>query len=301
MNVFSPDLGPTLGALFIAFIISTLLYGVTSAQTFIFFKRGAHNGRNYKAIVTVLWILHTLHFIFISHSTHYYAVTSHGNFDALGTPIWSLFAQMLPTILTVGVVQYVWTMRIWTLSNSPRRTPVAISMCLLVLLDVVFTIVWFIKHINESTWADIHHDWIIFCSFSLVAFNDILATFLLCVTLHRSKNGIRETDNLISTLMAYALNTGLLTSLVSIAMIILIFLTPLQLYYIALYIIIGGLYANALLALLNWKTLQARRAWKRRGMSRLQSRDSVFELSTIPWELSRPPSSMFVSSISGEQ
>ncbi|KAH7927718.1 hypothetical protein BV22DRAFT_1110934 [Leucogyrophana mollusca] len=285
MNEFKPLLGATLGALLVGFTVSCMLYGVTSAQCYFFLRRDIQNGQKFRIIICVLWFLETVQFVMVSHSVYHYAIARHGIINSLADPIWTLIAHIIPTYLIIGIVQYIWIMRIWTLSSHPLRTWIAGGMIGVIMLDWGICTDWISIHVAQKQWADIHRDWVTICSIVLIAFNDILATALLCLILHNSRSGIRQTDNIITVLMAYALNTGLLTCLVSIVTLILIFFTPLEFYYIALYIIFGRLYINSLLAMLNWRRGKVRTRRRRFGR-----REDAFELSTVPWGW-RPPSS----------
>jgi len=51
---------------------------------------------------------------------------------------------------------------------------------------------------------------------------DLMITVILCVLLHRSRSGIKETDTLIIKLMVYAINRGVVTTLLATLTLILV-------------------------------------------------------------------------------
>ncbi|KAL0954048.1 hypothetical protein HGRIS_005200 [Hohenbuehelia grisea] len=73
----------------------------------------------------------------------------------------------------------------------------------------------------------------------------------MCFLLHRSRSGLKATDNIVTTLMVYTVNTGLLTSIWAIADIICFVAMPLNFVNIGINFVVGKLYANSLMASLN--------------------------------------------------
>ncbi|KAH7911412.1 hypothetical protein BJ138DRAFT_925442 [Hygrophoropsis aurantiaca] len=276
-----PDPGTltrTIGALLIGFTFSIALFGVTSAQCYFFLRRNIQDGTKFRLIIYTLWSLEIVQFVMITHTLYYYTVARHGFTDILGKPAWTLLAQNIPTYLIIGIVQYVWIMRIWTLSRSSFRSWIAAGMFSIILAYWGICTYVVTQRITEPQWANLTRDWGTLSWIALLATNDIIATFLLCFTLHSSRNGVRVTDTIITVLMAYALNTGLLTCLISIATLFLIVFTPFEFYYAALYVVFVRLYVNSLLAMLNW-----RRGKIRTRRMRADRLEAAFEMSSLPW------------------
>jgi len=80
---------------------------------------------------------------------------------------------------------------------------------------------------------------------------DTFLAISLCTWLHKSRTGIKQTDALINKLIIFFVNTGLLTSVLAIAVVISSLASPDTQYFAACYFVIGRLYTNSLLALLN--------------------------------------------------
>ncbi|PPQ70253.1 hypothetical protein CVT24_013078 [Panaeolus cyanescens] len=81
--------------------------------------------------------------------------------------------------------------------------------------------------------------------------SDILIAAALCVLLHGSKTGMKRTNAIITTLIIFAINRCLLTSVVAIIEVIVFAVKPHSLWFIGFDFVIGKLYANSLLATLN--------------------------------------------------
>jgi len=119
---------------------------------------------------------------------------------------------------------------------------------------------------------------------ALGTFNDISLTTLLCYHLQRAKNGLRETDGMIQTMMGYGLRAGVLSCIGSIVLVLLIIILPTKPYYVGVHVITARVYVNSLLAMLNW------RIQKKTELNSLQdtdlSKSEAMELSTVHWGIS---------------
>jgi len=96
---------------------------------------------------------------------------------------------------------------------------------------------------------------------------DVLITVVLCVLLHRARTGIRSSDTVINILIAFTVQTGMLTSLCAIASLVTITALPNTFIYICFYFFMGRLYCNSLLATLNVRRSIRERAHDSRGMA----------------------------------
>jgi len=88
----------TLGALQIGAMISSMLYGVTMIQTYIYFHRGNTDSALSKSVIGFIWILDTLHQIFICHVTYTYTVTRYGDITPLQQQTWSMIHDRLSSL-----------------------------------------------------------------------------------------------------------------------------------------------------------------------------------------------------------
>jgi len=190
-----------------------------------------------------------------THGMFVYTIIDRGDLGSLSCILWSMLFQVLPANLVVSLVQYVWIIRVWTLSQSPRRTQVAAAMLCLVFVDAVISLAWVpAAYLNSTRWGQQPGiKWASVVSFIIRAFNDISLTTLLCYHLHRSKNGLRETDNMIQTMIGYGLRAGVLNCIGSVALTVLLLTMPNKPYYVGIHIISAKIYANSLLSMLNWR------------------------------------------------
>ncbi|KAL0068954.1 hypothetical protein AAF712_003947 [Marasmius tenuissimus] len=86
---------------------------------------------------------------------------------------------------------------------------------------------------------------------ALAAAGDVYITGSLSFLLHRSRTGFQRSDAIITKLIHFTVNTGLLTTCCAVGSLISILAAPTTFIYIAFFFTIGRLYANSLLCTLN--------------------------------------------------
>jgi hypothetical protein len=167
-----------------------------------------------KILVTVIWILDSLHMALISMTIYHYLVSNYNNPSALGVGHWSLFVSIVVNIVIASIVQGFFTLRIFQLCNERLRWWVASGIALLIVahMGTGFETVgcFFIKKefskLREIT---------LFAAMPFAVFavsSDIAIAIALCILLHNSRTSFSRTNAVISTLMMYAINRCLLTS-----------------------------------------------------------------------------------------
>ncbi|KAI0668078.1 hypothetical protein C8Q78DRAFT_1048224 [Trametes maxima] len=96
-----------------------------------------------------------------------------------------------------------------------------------------------------------HVSWSISVAYGIAVIVDVILTSTLVFMLRRSRIGSRRSDSLIHVLILYTVNTGLLTSIVSIAVFVFALMLPGNLIYAGISIVGAKLYANSVLAVIN--------------------------------------------------
>ncbi|KAJ7238664.1 hypothetical protein C8J57DRAFT_1246363 [Mycena rebaudengoi] len=147
-------LDDSLGAWFIAIIVSSVLFGVTCLQVYLYFTK--HCGRDpvfLKTFVALLLALDTFNLALVSHAFYFITVTNFGDYGALGIPPWSHLVSIMdnaPHFVQIAVgsmevwswipthfidfllvfvatfVQLFYAFRIYALSNKSLVLPVII-------------------------------------------------------------------------------------------------------------------------------------------------------------------------------
>ncbi|TDL21609.1 hypothetical protein BD410DRAFT_789355 [Rickenella mellea] len=242
-------LGNTFGVAFIGLIISSVMYGLTLLQTFHYYRRYTHDPIRLKWIVGLLTLADSIQLMLSVWAIYWYLVANFGNFPNLGVPHWSINLQTdFNTIVSAGV-QLFFTRRVYIMSQNKY-----ILVILLVLtaihfaLGVYFTARAFIYH----NFADyLHLVWVPSVGVGSAAVADLIIATSMCYFLRKTRTGFGRTDTLITKLMMYSINTGLLTSIFATVSVILYGTMPNNLVWMCFYWILGKLYINSFLAMLN--------------------------------------------------
>ncbi|KAJ8597678.1 hypothetical protein M405DRAFT_803429 [Rhizopogon salebrosus TDB-379] len=250
----SLDLENTFGALFIGVTLAAVLFGITNVQAFIYFQTHSGTGITvYKLVVVSLWILDALHLALITHCVYYYLVTNYANISALTEIVWSLKLHVVIDVVIIYEVHALYAYRIWIVSRgrSMRRSrATAIGAFGILALGVS------IVSIRETYQCDLFTDlpgfeWATYLSLGEITFIDCVIASSLCYLLATSRTGFSNMDSLLTKLMTYVINTGLLTSVISIVAVITCAVMPRDFIYLGIEFLIAKLYVNSYIALLN--------------------------------------------------
>jgi len=166
---------------------------------------------------------------------------------------WSLFASIAVNTLISCIVQGFFVVRIYRLCNIRVRWFVTSIIGIVVIVHFAFgieTVVFmfikkrFVKLSEISLKAATP-----FAIFAVLS--DVLIAGSLCYLLYGSRTGFKRTDTIVTTLIVYAINRCLLTSVVAVIEVIVFCTLPHTLWFVGIDFVIGKLYANSLLATLN--------------------------------------------------
>ncbi|KZT25692.1 hypothetical protein NEOLEDRAFT_332787 [Neolentinus lepideus HHB14362 ss-1] len=240
----------TMGAMFVGVIVAATLYGVSCVQTWFYYNHYPNDLWHIKLLVAASFISDTIHQALISHTVYTYVVTNFNNPAILGNLIWSLLIEVLFNGFTALMVQVFFTIRIWKLSE--RNIPITVGVMLLVLAEFGAVLAYTIKSLSLRTFVELSQLKGLSMSVNgLAAAGDVAIAFVLCTMLHRSRTGFRQSDTMITKLIIFCVNTGLLTSACAVLSLVFITALPSTFIYICFYFTLGRLYLNSLLATLN--------------------------------------------------
>ncbi|KAF8639296.1 hypothetical protein AX17_001607 [Amanita inopinata Kibby_2008] len=243
----------TYGAELIGAIVSAMMYGITNLQTYFYYMTYPNDAKENKILVFSIWLLDTLQMALVSITVYHYLITNYDNPPALGFGHWALFLSVAVNVLIAFIVQCFFTVRIFRLCGTRLRWWVAAFIAVMVVAHLGFgleTVVYFfikkeLKKLSEVTL-------IAAMPFALFAvLSDIVIAAALCILLHTSRTPFARTNAIISTLIIYAINRCLLTSVVAVIEVIVFAAAPHTLWFVGIDFVIGKLYANSLLATLN--------------------------------------------------
>ncbi|KII84161.1 hypothetical protein PLICRDRAFT_179836 [Plicaturopsis crispa FD-325 SS-3] len=252
MATLGKDVGldNTLGACLIGVIASAVLYGVTLVQSFFYFTHYPKDVWILKVLVSVTVVCDTAHLCMISHTVYHYLVRGFDDREGLQKMVWSVLLEALFTGVTGALVQTFFVHRIWRLSK--KNIFVSITILILVLSCASCGTAWVVISLQMHTFEDLLRLNPLTLSINAItAAADVIIAASLVFLLTKSRTGFKRSDTIITRLVVFTVNTGLLTSVCAISSLIAIVASPDTLIYATFYFCIGRLYANSLLATLN--------------------------------------------------
>ncbi|THH11638.1 hypothetical protein EW146_g7974 [Bondarzewia mesenterica] len=208
----------TLGAIYMGALFTTILYGMTCIQSFIYFQQFPSDRRALKWMVLVL--------------CSPYIRSSVG-----------LLIVIVVTIISDTIVREMFVWRVWRVSNK-RAWPGFLA--ILVAISFVPGFGFGVKGFYVKSWKE----------FATMKSRTCSSRALSASGWQKKRTGIKRTDSLITVLMLYSINTNIITSIFSLLCLITYAVMSQNFVFIAFYFPISKLFVNAMLAILNARKSQ---------------------------------------------
>ncbi|KAI0791735.1 hypothetical protein C8Q75DRAFT_805342 [Abortiporus biennis] len=259
----------TLGAELIGVIIATFLTGISTIQTYNYHLSIPNADKIlFRILIAILWVLDFLLLIFLSIASYSSLVTNFANPFNVEKISWVLAVRVLHPTLSSKIdllspscpglfshivrVEFHYPMHVHPpgLEAEQKLSPCGCS----VRAQLSHPLDWKChgRQIVRDVFGLRNYKWLIIWVFTTIAFTDTLIAGILCYYLWKMKShATRRTESQINTLMRYSLETGAVTSVVAIAIIITYLTMPNNLIFVAIYFLFPKLYHNALMATLN--------------------------------------------------
>ncbi|KAF8890072.1 hypothetical protein BD779DRAFT_1799564 [Infundibulicybe gibba] len=224
----------TVGALSIGVLISTCLFGVVTVQTHIYSSRFPKDPKWLRILVPVVWCLELGHTIAVCHMLYTTTVTQYGQPQLLDIPPQSLDVAILLSGF-IGPIEQGWfAHRIHKFSKSLYLPLFCVSLSAL-------------RFIGSEHWT-----WLFMSILVVGACNDVLLAASLCYFLKKwRRSGFERTARLIDHLILWTIETGLVTSVGAVALLVFFLTMHDNFAWIGMFTIIAKLFSNSLLASLN--------------------------------------------------
>ncbi|TEB22409.1 hypothetical protein FA13DRAFT_1515668 [Coprinellus micaceus] len=240
----------TMGAMFIGVLISGVLHGICLLQAFFYFTNYRNDHWLLKSMVGTTILFDAIHLCFVSHSMYHYLVSNWGDENELKRLVWSVLMEALLTGLNAGIVQAFYAFRVWTLSK--RNWFLTITILVFIFAEAGCGVAWVAISMGFETYTDLLRiNPLTITINALSTAVDVFIAVSMCWLLHGSRTGFRRSDTIITNLMIFVVNTGMLTSLCAIASLTSLVASPRTLIYATFYFCIGRFYTNSFLATLN--------------------------------------------------
>ncbi|KAI9443469.1 hypothetical protein H4582DRAFT_2126550 [Lactarius indigo] len=232
------DIRSSFGAAFIGLLVSTTLFGLTIAQTMMYFWHYRNRDpKTLKFFIAFVTIMDGFHAILCAYVIYWYLVLNFGNLENLSSSMWVLNFQIVISIIVGASVEFYYARRVYVVSQS-LVCPVLIvvlviiasffGICELPALRSLFRPwmtfklclpVFTVKETVLKRFSNFHPlTWISCAGMGAGVLADLLVAASMCRSLYHMRTGFARTDSIITTLMAYSINCGLLTCILGTGM-----------------------------------------------------------------------------------
>jgi len=251
-STFRVESNGNLGAVEIATFLGLILFGVSLSQGYTFFRWSGEDRLSLKIMVSALLCLESFHSFTAAMAIYYDTVTRWQTAEANSYPIST--NVVLETLITL-LVQCFFSLRIYRLSKKLSVSIACFSLALLRFVGgVAISVENFLDVPNKPNGISlvVRFSWLITSALTCGCAADILIAISMTYYLRKfaSPTNLQSTTEVINRLIRFALQTGLLTSMTSLA-VISCFQAMSNMVWFSLYILLAKLYSNSLLVSLN--------------------------------------------------
>ncbi|KAJ7512714.1 hypothetical protein B0H11DRAFT_1947031 [Mycena galericulata] len=251
----STELGGTIGALQIGVLISYVLFGVTTTQAYIYYGRFPGDLPRLKLLVAFVWFCELAHVICFGHTIYVMTISDFGQPERLAYPPETLFVAVIFSCVISASVQGFFAFRIYRFSE---RLYIPCLSWILTVVRSVCSLIIFVAGLRMSTFPVFAAQMsrLLVTTWTVSAINDLLIAISLVYFLYRQRTSanLTRTVAVIDKLIAWTIETGVLTSTIGIATLILFLKQPDNYAWLACFAVGARLFANSLLANLNSRT-----------------------------------------------
>ncbi|KAJ3993495.1 hypothetical protein F5050DRAFT_708044 [Lentinula boryana] len=229
---FALNVGEIYGGMMVGLLIAALLCGTASMQAVIFFCTKSTDPISHKLAVGILWVLDVLQLCFVFNATYFYVVDE---------------------TLIMSSTKFLYVSRLWKLRKFVSKW-VLIALIVTLTSDYVLGTVFAYKVFTVDVLHDlvtVHFKPIIILSMCSTSISDFLVGGTLIYAFAKSDTNLSWTNSSCTMLVAYLVNTGIITGLFSVAVIISFALGVQNPVFIFSEIALPQLYVNCCLSMFN--------------------------------------------------
>ncbi|PBK63013.1 hypothetical protein ARMSODRAFT_549990 [Armillaria solidipes] len=279
--VVVPSLGTTIGAAYVGAMLSSLLFGITVLQVFIYYRDYPNDWQLYRYSVGILWVLDAFHLSLTMHAIYHYTVDSFGDYVALGNVVWSFKLQILVNVIIIVFVQSLYAVRLWKFGRHFHRF-LPWTVIFVVACGFAVGVLLVYKTYTITTFTGLASmGWAIDAAFATSTGIDFFISFAMCYYLHKSRSisEFSSTNSRLLVLMWFVLMSGLATSACSTVALVTFIVLPNTLVFLGVEFLLTKLYVNSLLSMLNTrKRLQGANTGSGTGLSEPTSFSNIIRL-----------------------
>ncbi|KAE9390102.1 hypothetical protein BT96DRAFT_865865 [Gymnopus androsaceus JB14] len=242
----------TLGSLLIGGFIAVFLFGLSTVQTYLYYREYPKDHRPLKFMVAFVWICELAHTICITDSIYVAVITFYGQPEKLVKLPPALNLTVAFGAPVTAAVQMFYTDRIRRFIG--RRIYIPISLWFLSGIRMIGSYVLVVVSFKIPSVTEYVADWgwMFTLLFTMGAFVDVAIAIALVANLYtHRKHVFSPTLKVLDRLIWWTIQTGLVTSIIAVAVVICFQTMKSNLIWITIYTCLGKVYSNSFMAVLN--------------------------------------------------
>lgn len=234
--------------------ISSIVFLILTAQVWVYFWRRkirSHENMQSKALVIIIWLIQAAQMVITTRLSCIHTMEFEDQARFFGSMLtdWALYTGI--GSLTTSLVHIVFICRVFRLEKSlcsrRRMSFVLIAFCLMEQVFGLLATICIFKLQNHPNYS-VLVIWSISISLGCSAINDILIAGTLAYILHKHRAVSRRTNQMITKLIIFCSQTGLVTTVAASITMGLWAVCRFDISHLYMCFPIGGLYATCLLA-----------------------------------------------------
>ncbi|KAH7929241.1 hypothetical protein BV22DRAFT_1192152 [Leucogyrophana mollusca] len=227
VGTVSIDISPVFDALYWAFILATLLSGITIVQGWVYINNCERDHWILRLFVMILILADLLTTSLDLMVLHFSLIKNFGNLEPLGHIITAASVEFALTLVVVFLVQLFFASRIYMFKKERWWIPGMIVFFAAVGLGVgAVEVVEMFRFPVMSYLTTAKSKILLGISGFFSAFVDIIITISLSWTISSAKVGVKHTDTLLQKLLVYIVSRGLLVSITQVLFLIIYLWRP---------------------------------------------------------------------------
>ncbi|KAJ7617854.1 hypothetical protein FB45DRAFT_932823 [Roridomyces roridus] len=257
MIPYGVDAPAILGVMEVGVFFSLVMFGVVALQGYVYFQHCHADRTGLKLLVGSVLFLEVFHSIASCQAIYYFTIVLAG-VPELEKPANSYALSITPVFETLitALVQGFFAYRIRVLSGRTYLSAFCWGLGLLRFIGGMGVAVEaFLDVAREPDYFVLQdtYGWLITCALNIGAVLDVVICIAMCKYLKRmySAYNFPRSDKLIDRLVSWTIQTGLITSMTSVAVVISFQTMKHNFVWLALYTFLAKLYTNSLLVSLN--------------------------------------------------
>ncbi|KAF5365150.1 hypothetical protein D9757_011770 [Collybiopsis confluens] len=241
----------SLGAIIIGTPLAFLLTGMLLVQCYIYWKTSRSGDTwHIQSLVAILLLLDLIHSMFVWIASWKWFVTGREK-DLDKIPV-TLSLSIIVTAISTLMAHSMYSWRIFKLSG--RNYWITLPIMTLAVLRVVAATFsgGYMIHLKSFETFRVTAGWVISLGLALSCIVDVLITGAMMAILRRTRVKSLTMDSVIDSLIIYTLENGSVTAITTVASLV-CWVAMDNLIFLGLHFVIAKLYANSVLAMLNYR------------------------------------------------